>query len=820
MRVLDRFPQYHSFTELSFVDSLVRLKSAVDPLHGHDALLPAAISLLCLKFPLQVTMSRADTYALLTRGAGVPYQFVHGQRDLHSLPATCTDSYTGSRGARRLVRHLIVDKNLRDTLFPPKKNIAAQVKPNVVLAPLVRSFSACAGPGLAGLFLRRLAGRVTQDVAMAAIIYAWGLVPLYGIKAYDIAAYLCLHPDAAKGLSTALKALGANSTDYGAVLCEAQTLLGRAVSQIDLKQETAYRCDPHLVAEQVINPGEDLRVHIRAILSRELLGRGAALPPLDHWWSARWLWCVNGSQNTASSEALKIDTSVFREFHTREYRRMASEAIDCEPITTWDGHTNISASAKLEHGKTRAIYACDTRSYFAFEWLLGVVQKSWRNDRVLLDPGAGGHLGIAKRVRGFMKHGGVNLMLDYDDFNSHHSLRTMDMLFDELCEMVGAPAWYREILCNSFYDMHVKNDGKKQRWLGTLPSGHRGTTIINSVLNAAYIRMAVGGPTFDKMVTLHTGDDVYMRIDTLSECERILESVRELGCRINPAKQSVGYGSAEFLRMAITQHGSFGYLPRSIASFVSGNWINQDPLDPADALRTAIVSCRALINRSGQSEYARLLGPALRLHHPLPTRKLIGLLAGSLSLDDGPVFNTSGLIEGYHLEGDVAATLPISDHWPHKATDAYLTHHVSEVELHAIDSVGANVANTLIASSYSKGHSELGAARNRAIVVRRAAPRKAYGFANANDLLLRTHERGELRRFPIINLLRSRLTTPDVVRLLQLIGVPVKSDPWKQAFGESRTAKNIVGNLSYSDAATLSKRTKSGNIFTLTSVRV
>ncbi|AAD11601.1 RNA dependent RNA polymerase [Sphaeropsis sapinea RNA virus 1] len=820
LSVVERFPTVHSYGELSFVDALTRLRAMSNNLHANDALLPAAVSLLCLPFPLQVEMSRADVYALLVKGTSLPFNFVRSTAHLHPLPDD-VGRPGSTRYSGRFFARLLNDHSFRRSCFPTKKMLPAEVKPNLALAPLIRSFSTCAGPTLAGHFLRHLAGHVTEDVAMAAMVYAHGLVACYGQKGYDIAAWLVLRPAAAKGISTAIKALGANAHDFGAVLCEAQTLLGRAVSTIDLAHEAEYRCDPDLVAKQVIEPGEELRSHIRAVLAMELAGRDLSLPDLDSWWSSRWLWCVNGSQNDASSRLLGIDTARFREFHTREYRRMASEALTHEPITSWDGYTNISASPKLEHGKTRAIFACDTRSYFAFEWLLGATQKAWRNHRVLLDPGGGGHLGISRRVRSFMKHGGVNLMLDFDDFNSHHSLNSQRMLFGELCDRANAPGWYRKVLSDSWGKMHVNIAGHMRPWLGTLPSGHRGTTIVNSVLNAAYIRMALGGPAFDKLTSLHTGDDVYIRADTLTSCEWILDRVRSVGCRINPAKQSVGFGTGEFLRMAITQRETRGYLARSVASFVSGNWTNQNPLDPADALRTAIVSTRALINRSGRQDYARLVGPALRLSHPLGTRNIIRLLSGDVALDDGPVYNTDGRIVHFRVEGQIEDALPVSERWPHNATDAYLLSHVSEVERAALAATGTDAAALMLASSFSKGHSSLGSARRQVVRVAKRETTRAHGFADASDLLHRDRDKvGVLKAYPLVNLVKNRLRKETISELLILAGHTPGADPYRQAFGEHPESKNIIGSLSHSDASALGKATRSGNIYTLTPVFV
>ncbi|UBZ25890.1 RNA-dependent RNA polymerase [Neofusicoccum parvum victorivirus 3] len=821
LTVLKRHPEVGSFAGLSFVDSLTRLRALADRLHTKDILLPAAVSLIVLPFPLQVTTSRADVYALLTRGAQVPFDFICSGVGCDLAIKRLGWGENGRKKGRAFLQKVINDAAFREKAFPHKRHSASTVKPNLVLAPLARSLSACAGPTLAGLFLMTLAFNVANDAAIGAIVYAYGLVPHFGRKAYDIAAWLVLRPDHAKGLSTALKALGANAHPFGAVLCEANVLQGRAVGELDLNDEAQYRCSAERVAEQVLEPGDRLEEHIRAVIAHEVRGRKIELPELGAWWEGRWGWCVNGSQNDNSSRLLGIDTQRFSEFHTRAYRRMAAEAVEREPVSTWDGVTLISASPKLEAGKTRAIFACDTRSYFAFEWLLGAVQKVWRNDRVLLDPGKGGHLGVARRVRNFMTHGGVNLMLDYDDFNSHHSLKSQKCIFRVLNEMAGAPQWYRDVIDKSWDSMYVTLGGRNRRWLGTLPSGHRGTTIVNSILNAAYIRMAVGGPLYDRLLSLHTGDDVYMRVDTLDGCRHILDSTRALGCRLNPAKQSVGFATAEFLRMTITARESRGYLARAVSAFIAGNWVNENPLDPADMLRTAITSTRSLINRSGQHSYGRLIAPALRMRQPIATRTLVDLLSGAVALDASPVFNTDGRIRTYATAGNVQEQLPLSTRWPSHATKAYLCSHVSPVEASAIERSGVDVGAAMLASSFSKGHSSLADVQRRVYSIRRGETYRARGLANAAELVQREPEKGVLTKYPLIQLVRSRLSDDDIRELLSEVGVSLAGrDPQLVAFGDDMRSKNIIGSLSHSDAGSLSKLTKCGNIYTLTPVYV
>ncbi|CEF60581.1 RNA-directed RNA polymerase, luteovirus family-containing protein [Strongyloides ratti] len=138
----------------------------------------------------------------------------------------------------------------------------------------------------------------------------------------------------------------------------------------------------------------------------------------------------------------------------------------------------ITTSSKLETGKTRLLLASDTR--------------------ILLDPGKSVSCYVVDRVK--QLSGRVNIMLDYDDFNSQHSLFAQHVVIDEVCKYVRYNEHNGKRLVDSFNHIYVYC---KEKCLGKarygLMSGHRGITFLNSILNVAYIRL--------------TSDDFYKDLD-------------------------------------------------------------------------------------------------------------------------------------------------------------------------------------------------------------------------------------------------------------------------------------------------------------------
>ncbi|ANJ77668.1 RNA-dependent RNA polymerase [Sclerotinia nivalis victorivirus 1] len=807
------FPDsFKGYGQTTFVNDLVRLQSSTPTLKTKHALLPAAVSLLALPFPLQVPLTLSDILVLAKRASGVPFDYVHSAR--WSDSPLISSEYRG-RDYMVLCTNALFLRNC----FPVKKHASAYSKVNVSLPDLAVSLCKLGHTrSLIGMIFR-CAGLLHEDAFMNALIYGYALSYHFGASGWDIACHFILNPKIAKNVSVSLKALGANTTREGALLVEADTLQGRLAAPVDIDAQARYRCDPVAVAKSVIPYSDELRTHIRAILLDETRDRECVLPNLHSWWSARWLWCVNGSQTTKSSKDMGLDPKANRATHDQDFRRMASEALKSEPLTTWDGTTSVSKSIKLENGKERAIFACDTNSYFAFSWLLSSAEKVWRGKRVILDPGVGGHLGIAKRVQGAQRGGGVNLMLDYDDFNSQHATPVMQCVIDELCNIFSCPDWYRELLINSLDKMFINIDGAPQRVVGTLMSGHRGTTFFNSVLNAAYIRLAVGASAFDSLISLHAGDDVYIRCNTLSDCDSILNNTRRVGCRMNPSKQSIGFVGAEFLRVGIGTNAAYGYLARGIAGFVSGNWVTQDILAPDDALVSSISACRTLINRSGCASLALLLSRSLRYTSGFSHRVLRSLFSGESALEGSPVYNVDYQIRNYKMNRVTPDSIPVPSNWARHASIDYLTSHLSEIEVTAINMVGVDALNLLVTSSYSKGLNMKYRAALTRPTISRMTVRLARGFVSAATLLDKRLERGCLSQYPVVRLFENRLDHNSLRELITLAGGnPAARDLREEAFGRTSLSKNIIGYLPFGDAASLSKRTTAGNIFTLYNV--
>jgi len=755
----------------------------------------AAAAYLATTLPVQVSVSSSDLQTVLDSCLGLPEE---PPKPVRAAP-------------------WLTDPGKSVRCFPLKSNPAAQNKVNVYLYEVAQdlqqtlplSFSAAA----AALMPYRDSG-MFNDQASAVLLYGTGLRGCHIARPYETAARLISDPELAKSLTNFIKAVGANATRAGAVLAEANAMLGRDVGHMDLMEEARYRTTSKVHGKTVRYEENAFRAEVRKVLEREIRREEGThrinFPTLEEHWAKRWMWAVNGAHSGLVSALYPREPKP--EGMVREHRRAWLESVSDDPRTGWDGTTYVSASPKLETGKTRAIFACDTVHYLAFEHLLGEVERRWRHERAILDPGRGGHVGMVFKVAAQKARAGVSMMLDYDDFNSQHTTESQVWLFEELMDLVGYPSELRAPLLASFSRQRIYVQGKCVGTAkGTLMSGHRGTTFINTVLNLVYLRLELGGEFMDRAVSLHVGDDVYLGVRTYSEVGYVERRLSSSKLRLNPLKQSVGHLSTEFLRNATRGRDTYGYFARSVSTAIAGNWVSDAKLQPRDALITMITTARSLANRSGSDHLPLLLFRSCCRMTQLPKEdhlRLIDLLRGTLALDNGPQFFRSAVYRRTVARVELAAT---DDHGyaplPSTATTQYLATAATPLEVDVLQQAGVSVSDTMVEASFRKSLPE----RFTQFETLRLLPEErtlAVGSASVNDLLNAPIARGWLEQFPLLTLARHRL--PEwLVRYAvgQAGGNPGAIDLDYEAWGEFKHGCIIANPMSYPDAAAFGKRT-------------
>lgn len=511
-----------------------------------------------------------------------------------------------------------------------------------------------------------------NDEATSWLMWLCGTYTKLGGAAFATVEVFALRPDALKALNTVSKSLGVQRFTWGRDVCELNTLAGRGVGGLDVQQDVRTRIDMAAFLNEkaaVCDP-----VRLRECIKKVCRDEMAAKPkwgPIEDYWSRRWLYTKSGSHTRRIEDILyggRLDLP------SQPTRREFAESVEHPVVAVGEARVDAGFSAKEEHGKTRAIYGCDSRSYFTFDYLLRPIEAVWRNANTLLDPGRLPQTLMYERLR---RNAGLRYMLDFDDFNSQHTLEAMKMVIEVACE--SAPRHVREWCIESWDNMYVHygtgTDAKSARMVGTLPSGHRATTFVNTILNAAYCLYA-SSDYMSGLRSFHCGDDVVVFGDN-AVVSKFIREVDSSPFRVNPSKQSVGTEVGEFLRVSFLKEYAGGYGARGIASLVSGNWVTSNRLDKKAYIETLLRGLWTLCSRFGDPLLGALGVTSIRRRVPEVASLAYELCTHKISLNGTPVSTASRgrEVTVLRVEGGVAKTKQqLLD--KSYASDAFLHNHV------------------------------------------------------------------------------------------------------------------------------------------------
>lgn len=655
----------------------------------------------------------------------------------------------------------------------------------------------------------------TNDQATSAICFSLACEKFFGARVVEMAIRLINFPAESKNLTIILKSSGMNSRPIFSVLTESHCLQGMSVDDGSLEEAVSDRIDESLIESKTIKFFEnDLREAISDILDSEMDMRKYEFEDPDSFWERRWGWFVNGS-HTKNLENHESEWKIWDpgKKHERVYRRCVSENVPFNPITNFSGKVYVGSSFKKEIGKSgRTICSCDTQCYTAFAHLLDGVEKSWRGDRILLCPGKDGSYLMSERVRSLGE--GVSVMADYEEFDKQHRLEAQQLLIDTLCRKINYPAEMREKLVRSFKMMLLHCEGKTLGYIKySLVSGHRATTFINSVLNAAYLRMCLGREKWRRIKSLHTGDDIVAVFPGFEIISDLLTDMKRYNIRMNPMKQSIGMISREFLRISVSVSHSNGYFCRSLGRAISGNWEVEKVMDKMESLAAWISTSRTLINRSFNSEIYKLFDVSMGKSTGLKRKICRRLLQGSLALGHGPVYQSHGQWEGIKITERINEKRfeqkfdkILADYgYKDLATRSYLENRASDVEKRVFATLGLSPKKYMLEASYAKNESvrnltmNLVGIRTSRIMIR---PVRGYMLVSEAFSFRRKRKKTLFDVYPLLNFIHDKIPKGMIYHLCAFAGL----DPLDtlMEINEINNGGNYIdGFINFSDASSL-----------------
>lgn len=366
---------------------------------------------------------------------------------------------------------------------------------------------------------------------------------------------------------------------------ELEVLVNRVDGLVNWAEEHDNRVNPNLAN---VDPKAVYDAAGRLFTRAVGVGKKARYMEWEDYWHSRWQWSAAGSIHSQYPEDEKY---IFSDIYLKNkfISLLSMSETSHDDWLKREPELHAWASTKYEWSKLRAIYGTDLTSYihahFAFYNCEDILPAPFPVGK------AANNENVKRRVAAILK-GNTQYCVDFEDFNSQHSIGAMQAVIDAYRDTYGhhlsatqlaSIEWTRQSLERNI--VHDNQGLKRQyRASGTLLSGWRLTTFMNSVLNYIYSEMLVP-QTVQRNNSLHNGDDVLLGSTSISEVLNAEKNARKNGIRLQMSKCSYG-AIAEFLRVDHKRGSKGQYLSRAVATLVHSRIESKPSSDMRDLIES------------------------------------------------------------------------------------------------------------------------------------------------------------------------------------------------------------------------------------------
>lgn len=383
-----------------------------------------------------------------------------------------------------------------------------------------------------------------------------------------------------------------------AAVFELQVLRNRVFNTVDWELEVAHRVQPQVV------PFSTERIFQRAtkiFQIARLEGARARNIAWADYWRNRVSAMPNGSIVSQYEEDRRIKQQLPLEGKVKSAWFASNPNNKHSYWTARQPEIYASTSTKYEWGKVRALYGCDVTSFLHADFAMKNVENTLPS---YFPVGERANDKYVTTVLDRMNYG-VPFCYDYDDFNSQHSISSMQAVIDAWGCVYGADltqeqldslVWTKRSISNQ--KVYFSELRRTEEVHGTLLSGWRLTSFINTVLNRVYLEEA--GLLENVDYAVHNGDDMYASCTTIQKAMNVVRRGKELGIRAQVAKTNIGT-IGEFLRVDARARNPNGaqYLSRAIATAVHGRIEIGKANDARNAFSAVDTRAVAIARRGG-----------------------------------------------------------------------------------------------------------------------------------------------------------------------------------------------------------------------------
>lgn len=430
---------------------------------------------------------------------------------------------------------------------------------------------------------------------------------------------------------------------------EAEVLANRGIGGVSWKEEKDHRVRPDVVdmdydsvyraSRKIMEQGKQDRGQYRSM-------------SWSKYWKARWQFTPTGSIKSQYPEDLTDLPSDFR-LRNKFVALNTTDRVNFEDWVTREPSIHAWTSTKYEWGKERAIYGCDLTNFVLTNFAMYECEERLPPN---FPVGRRAEPIYVSRLLNGVLAGHEAFCFDFEDFNSQHSTHAMravlsayaDTYWAEMSpEQREAMSWVVQSVENQVVHDNIGGTGS-YRSNGTLFSGWRLTTFMNSVLNAVYSqKIYEATESKHPMTSAHNGDDIIIGVNNALQAQGMLRNALSINVRAQPTK-CVLSGVAEFLRVDRNAQGSGQYLARATATLVHSRIESGPSVSLTESLRSNETRLGEYVERGGS------LDTALKLRHLYVAR--VADLYGNTTSEAYTILETSSVIGGISASRQASVT--------------------------------------------------------------------------------------------------------------------------------------------------------------------
>lgn len=324
------------------------------------------------------------------------------------------------------------------------------------------------------------------------------------------------------------------------------------------------------------------------------------------FWDTRWEWCAAGAVHSQYASD-NVYISKVRDFKNKNITINSMMDMDINEFLNKEPEIHCNTSIKYEWGKQRAIYGTDLRSYILTTFAFQNCEDLLPNQFLIGDQA---RESLVSAKLGSTLYRKLPFCIDFADFNSQHSFGTMEAVMWAFYDVhkhkmtTDQQRAYKWVV-DSMYNTKINdNVGLKQTYVtkGTLMSGWRLTSWMNSVCNYVYLRSVVDAD-YNTSRSVHSGDDILYAVNNFKQVTDLIKKSAMLNIRLSRHKCNFA-SVAEFLRVDHAA-GTYGqYLPRGIATLIHSRMESQPAYDIRDVTEATNTRMNEFVLRGGKHSLA------------------------------------------------------------------------------------------------------------------------------------------------------------------------------------------------------------------------